>query len=219
MTSVSRSPATTWALVTTTSAAGEKPLPSWMRLHAIPSTFTVDAFTLSASAGVSPDDAGGGPMTGAGRRASNTRGKASGPTRRRSDWSGSGALGRAPSIVRARAELWACWAGQPRTADTDGSISHTATITPTKAAAAPPKRSTWPSGPGMSTRRNEIPATSPRPCPTKAAPMKTPAATNSRVSGGWSPMALMILGARKEAARTPMMRPIHDVARMRRPRR
>ena len=44
-TSVPLSPATTWAFVTTRSGPTKNPLPSWMREHASPVTFTVDCTT------------------------------------------------------------------------------------------------------------------------------------------------------------------------------
>ena len=47
---VSSSPATTCALVTTRPSPTTNPLPSWMRSHATPSTFTVDGTTASTTA-------------------------------------------------------------------------------------------------------------------------------------------------------------------------
>ena len=66
-----RSPATTWALVTTRSAATAKPLPSWMRSQASPSTLTVDAgdpVACTASEARARPAAARGPAPGAGRR-------------------------------------------------------------------------------------------------------------------------------------------------------
>ncbi len=84
------SPATTWALVATRSSPTTKPVPSWMRWQATPSTFTTDAATRVAVAGSMPLAAGGGPTSGLGWKASKTWGKLSSPTSTRSAWVASG---------------------------------------------------------------------------------------------------------------------------------
>ena len=71
----SSSPATTWALVTTRSVPTTKPLPSWMREQASPSTLTVDCTTWLATVGRQAARLGRRPGVGRGRRASNTCGE------------------------------------------------------------------------------------------------------------------------------------------------
>src|SRR4029450_4320993 len=129
-TSESSSPATTWALVTTRSSATKKPLPSWIRLQASPSTFTVEAATVVARASESPLAPGTTPGSGAGLRASKTRGKGLSPTRRRSACSVSGASGKRALTSRAITEPRACSDTTPCTSANAGSRSHSPTSTP-----------------------------------------------------------------------------------------
>ncbi len=90
-------PATTWALVTMMSAAGEKPLPLRMRPHAVPNTFTVESATRSRTPAGRATSPGGGPAEGDGPRRENTWGKLTSETCRRRSCRACGA-GRAEAV-------------------------------------------------------------------------------------------------------------------------
>ena len=214
---MARSPATTWALVTTVSAAMEKPLPSWMRLHAWPDTFTVAAPTRLSVAADRPVDAGGGPVTGEGRRASNTRGKPFAPTSRRSVWSVSGGPGRWASRNLAMLEFRAARADAPGTSAMAGSSSHTATRTPRAPTTAPTARSAPSIAPLGMTRPTIDPSTSPRAWPANAPPITTTAAINSLFVGSGLLNARRIVGSSRTATKMPSASPTHDATRARKP--
>ena len=126
------------------------------------STFTVDAATRSATSGVSPDSAGGGPRSGAGSKSSSTSGSSVADEAlegRAACRAGVGsASARAPSDRRR--------AGRggpsvPGTLAIAGVSSHTATTTPTTPATAPPARSTCRVRPSGSDRWSRAAESSP----------------------------------------------------------
>ncbi len=101
MTVVDGSPATTWALVTTSPGLTTKPEPSSTRWHDTPSTFTTDRATWASWAADNPVPAGGATWPADGSRSSTTPGNWLGPTSVCTILAASGAVGR--SVAKARA--------------------------------------------------------------------------------------------------------------------
>ena len=144
-TDVARSPATTWALVTTRSSAATKPLPCWIWSHARPSTFTTDLCTRARTAGASPAP-GGLPASGVVSR-SKTCGNGASPTSRPSAASDPGGFGASRSTARTIAEPRTARAGHPGALANAGMNSHTPISTTVSPDAAPAIRSVLDSNP------------------------------------------------------------------------
>ena len=205
---VSSSPATTWALVTTSPSPTTKPLPSWMRSHATPSTFTVDGTTASTTGCGMLVDVGGGPTSGAASRAAKTRGNWSSPTRRRSVSMVSGGSGKRSSTNRAIAEVRACRANQPGTSAISGMSTQTPTRTPTTPATTPAARSAERTDrAGQRGVRAARRSSSPRACPMNAVPRRMPRATNSSWAELASSRARSTGGSTSEPTTTPSGQP------------
>jgi hypothetical protein len=185
----------------------------------MPLILTVDGETAAMSSWVSSMFVGGGPTSGAGRMASNTRGNWSSPTRRRRATSASGGCGRSRSTPRAITELRACPAKAPGTSAIVGRRSHTAMTMPRMPATAPKAWSTMAhSVLGRFTRMRE-PTTTPRACPRNEPTRRTMPPSSSRLAGlSWRNCSTSHGSDRADTNR-PRPMPTQDAVLVRKPRR
>ena len=216
-TSVEVLPATTWALVATSSVSTTKPLPSCSRPQASPSTRTVDAATRSDTARGMPVWAGGSPRSGAGRRASKTCGKRSSPTNWPRVAKVSGGAGRTALTARATLEFRARSAGHPGTLAMVGSVSHSSRRTPTTPATAPTVLSTVRAEPSGIATRNRPPTRSPRAWPRNPPPTRRATTAKKAWVSLAEPKRSRAAGRIRAARYTPATIPIHDEARATKP--
>src|SRR5579872_4147478 len=101
-----------------------------MRLHACPTTFTVEASTVRVTTLVRGLTLGADPAEAPGCRTANTCG-ASWPIKRRRTCRASGGFGSEPDTQREMLEPEVARAGHPGTAAMEGRRSHRAASTPT----------------------------------------------------------------------------------------